>query len=98
MRSDTFKFFTEDKIEIFTYKWLPDDNKKIRAVVQIVHGMAEHAARYSEFADFLTKNGFAVYADDHRGHGKTAGSQDCIGFFAEKDGWNLVVNDELIIE
>ena len=68
--------------------------QKIRAAVQIVHGMAEHAARYSEFADFLTKNGAVVYANDHRGHGKTAGSLDHVGFFAEKDGWDLVVNDK----
>jgi alpha-beta hydrolase superfamily lysophospholipase len=94
MKSEDFKFLTEDKTGLFTYKWLPDDNKKIRAAVQIVHGMAEHAARYREFADFLTKNGVVVYADDHRGHGRTAGSQDRIGFFAEKDGWNLVVSDE----
>jgi alpha-beta hydrolase superfamily lysophospholipase len=94
MKSGDFKFFTEDKTEIYTYKWLPDDNSKIRAVVQIVHGMAEHAARYVDFAGFLTKNGIAVYADDHRGHGRTAGSLDNVGFFAEKDGWDLVVNDE----
>jgi len=94
MKSGDFKFITEDKTEIFTYKWLPDDDKNIKAAVQIVHGMAEHAARYGEFAEFLTENRFAVYADDHRGHGKTAGSLDCVGSFAEKDGWNLVVNDE----
>jgi alpha-beta hydrolase superfamily lysophospholipase len=94
MKSGDFKFITEDKTEIFTCKWLPDDNKEIRGAVQIVHGMAEHAARYGEFAEFLTENGFAVYADDHRGHGKTAGSLDRVGFFAEKNGWDLVVNDE----
>ena len=95
MRSDDFKFLTEDKIEIFTYRWLPDEDKEVRAAVQIVHGMAEHAGRYGEFADFLADNGFAVYADDHRGHGKTAGSLENIGFFAEENGWNLVVNDEI---
>ena len=95
MISDDFKFLTEDKIEIFTYRWMPDEDKEIRAAVQIVHGMAEHAGRYGEFAAFLADNGFAVYADDHRGHGKTAGSLENIGFFAEKNGWNLVVNDEI---
>jgi alpha-beta hydrolase superfamily lysophospholipase len=94
VKSGDFKFLTEDKTEIFTYKWLPDDDTKISMAIQVVHGMAEHAARYSEFAGFLTKNGAVVYADDHRGHGRTAGSLDRVGFFAEKDGWNLVVNDE----
>jgi alpha-beta hydrolase superfamily lysophospholipase len=94
MQLKDFKFLTEDNTEIMVYKWVPDEDKKNRAVIQIVHGMAEHAARFNEFADFLTKNGLVVYADDHRGHGKTAGSLDNVGFFAEKDGWDLVVNDE----
>ena len=42
-----------------------------RAVVQINHGLAEHAARYERFADFLGQRGFHVYAHDHRGHGYT---------------------------
>lgn len=37
--------------------------------------MAEHAARYGELAGSLTKNGFAVYAADQRGHDKTAGKK-----------------------
>ncbi len=40
------------------------------AVLQIVHGMAEHSKRYTDFAAFLNKNGISVYAADHRGHGK----------------------------
>ncbi|WP_292896498.1 alpha/beta fold hydrolase [Nitratireductor sp.] len=46
-------------------------NRKARAAVQINHGVAEHAARYAGFADFLSDSGFHVYAHDHRGHGKT---------------------------
>ena len=42
-----------------------------RAVVQINHGLAEHAARYGRFADFLAERGFHTYAHDHRGHGFT---------------------------
>ncbi|MFC6489798.1 alpha/beta hydrolase, partial [Nitratireductor sp. GCM10026969] len=42
-----------------------------RAVVQINHGLAEHAGRYARFADFLAERGFAAYAHDHRGHGHT---------------------------
>jgi len=95
VRSGDFKFLTEDKTEIFTYRWLPDDDKTIKAAVQIVHGMAEHAERYGEFAAFLADKGFAVYGDDHRGHGKTAGSLKNTGFFAKENGWNLVVNDEI---
>ena len=42
-----------------------------RAVVQIAHGLGEHARRYDELAGFLNRQGFSVYADDHRGHGET---------------------------
>lgn len=64
-----------------------------RAVVQIAHGIAEHCGRYTDFMRFLAENGFAVYADDHLGHGKSVliGSEK--GFFAEKDGWKHVVSD-----
>ncbi|MCZ4067411.1 alpha/beta fold hydrolase [Microbacterium sp. H37-C3] len=42
-----------------------------RAVVQLLHGVGEHAGRYAELAGILTAAGFTVYADDHRGHGRT---------------------------
>ena len=54
---------------------------------------AEHAARYERFADALTKAGYAVYANDHRGHGKPAGSLDRVGYFADEKGWEKVVED-----
>ena len=93
MKSDTFTFKTSDGIQIFTYRWMPDDASAVKGVVQIAHGMAEHAARYERFADALTKAGYAVYANDHRGHGKTAGSQDNLGYFADENGWEKVVKD-----
>ena len=46
--------------------------RPLRALVQIAHGMAEHSARYARLAKALTEHGYAVYADDHRGHGQTA--------------------------
>ncbi len=46
-----------------------------RAVVQIAHGLGEHAARYEWLAAQLTGAGYAVYADDHRGHGQTGLAQ-----------------------
>lgn len=55
--------------------------------------MAEHAARYDRFATALVKAGFAVYANDHRGHGKTAGTHDKEGILAPKDGWRLCIDD-----
>ncbi|HOU52185.1 MAG TPA: lysophospholipase [Smithella sp.] len=93
MKKDTLTFQASDHVQIFTYKWAPDNVSDLKGVVQIVHGMAEHAARYERFAEALTKAGYAVYANDHRGHGKTAGSKDHIGYFADENGWAKVVDD-----
>jgi alpha-beta hydrolase superfamily lysophospholipase len=86
-----FTFASVDKKDIQAYCWLPENG--IKYVVQIAHGMAEHATRYDHFAKFLNQHGIAVYANDHRGHGKTAGNLENRGFFAEKNGWMLCKED-----
>ena len=63
----TFKSF--DGKEIFVHEWTQVEKPK--GIVQIVHGMVEHGARYDQFARFLNESGFLVVADDHRGHGET---------------------------
>jgi alpha-beta hydrolase superfamily lysophospholipase len=54
--------------EIVFFEW-PVSSPK--AVIQIVHGLGEHARRYDQIASILNRAGFSVYADDHRGHGQT---------------------------
>ncbi|MEE4607915.1 MAG: alpha/beta hydrolase [Desulfobacteraceae bacterium] len=93
MQTDSFTFRTDDGSDIFTYRWLPDPETSIKAVVQIAHGMAEHAGRYRRFAEALCAAGYAVYANDHRGHGRTTGDPDKVGYFADQDGWFKVVGD-----
>jgi len=51
------------------------DGDRPRGVVQLLHGVGEHAGRYGELISILTAAGFAVYADDHRGHGRTGMQQ-----------------------
>ena len=63
-----------------------------RAVIQIVHGVAEHMGRYEEVSRFLAAHGFLVCGEDHLGHGKTV-EDGSYGFFAPKGGWDLVVRD-----
>jgi alpha-beta hydrolase superfamily lysophospholipase len=58
----------------------------------VLHGMAEHSARYSRLAEALTPSGWAVYAPDHRGHGATAAPGE-LGWLAEKDGFVRVRED-----
>ncbi len=95
MKTTTFTMKTDDGVELFIHQWMPDNQPK--AIIQIAHGMAEHSQRYEDFAAFLVKNELGVYAHDHRGHGKTAGSVDKLGFFAETDGWAKVLADMRMI-
>ncbi|MBE6782753.1 MAG: alpha/beta hydrolase [Ruminococcaceae bacterium] len=78
---------------IFYQSWTPSDPDKIKGIFQIVHGMAEHSDRYEEFAKFLTTIGFAVFATDHVGHGRSIKTEDDLGYFGEKDGWKAFVED-----
>jgi alpha-beta hydrolase superfamily lysophospholipase len=65
--------FTDDfGVEIMFYEW-PVANPK--AIIQIAHGLGEHARRYDHMAAVLNRAGFSVYADDHRGHGQTGVKQ-----------------------
>ena len=66
---------------------------KERGIVQINHGLAEHAARYARFAAFLARQGFHVYAHDHRGHGFTKAPGAPSGVFAPSNGAELVLHD-----
>ncbi|GAX90300.1 alpha/beta hydrolase [Effusibacillus lacus] len=91
MNQATFSFPSVDGTEIHVYKWTPDT--EVKGIVQIAHGMAEHAGRYSHFAEALTGEGYAVYANDHRGHGRTAGQQENLLYFADENGWELVLED-----
>lgn len=79
-----------DGTPVATWTRLPQGEP--RALVQIAHGAAEHSARYTRFADFLTGHGFAVTASDHRGHGATAPHTGGRGV-AGDDGWRRTVED-----
>lgn len=73
--------------EILSRRWQGDAPC---AVLQIAHGMAEHSARYDDFARYMVENGFAVYMNDHAGHGPSAQTK---GYFAAQDGWQHAVDD-----
>lgn len=70
-------------------KWVPEGQPK--AVLQIIHGIAEHVMRYSDFAEFLNQNGILVVAEDHMGHGQSVGNQGIQGYF--HGGWFAAVED-----
>ncbi len=81
--------------EVLSHIHVHEWNPAVAATCAIVvaHGMGEHGGRYEELAQHLTSEGYVVYAPDHRGHGRTAGSKDKFGHFADYNGWNLVIED-----
>lgn len=79
MRENSFTMTDPLGVNIHVYEWLPEAEANVRGIVQIAHGMCETAERYRRFAAALTGAGYAVYANDHRGHGKTAGKVNLLG-------------------
>jgi alpha-beta hydrolase superfamily lysophospholipase len=90
MPGSEFEFRADDGQSLLGRRWLPDGPP--RAIVQIAHGLAEHSARYARIAGALNAAGYAVYANDHRGHGPKAAPAD-LGHFADEGGWDKVVGD-----
>ncbi|MCE4554784.1 alpha/beta hydrolase [Roseateles cellulosilyticus] len=90
--SPTFTLDMSDGTPLFVRRWLAVSGRP-RGVVQLVHGSAEHSARYDRFAQRLNREGWLVYADDHRGHGNTRVRSGALGD-AGPDAWNRFVTDE----
>lgn len=74
------------------YLWEPIGEPA--AIIQVFHGLGEHAARYERFAGAATRAGYTVCAHDHRGHGPGA---EPAGFFAAQDGWKQLIADGRLI-
>lgn len=85
--SDSFEAINGTTLHL--RRWWPDGHP--RATVQLVHGMVEHVGRYDQLGAALAERGFAVIADDHRGHGQSMPAGR--GRFADRDGWATVVED-----
>lgn len=91
--SVTYREFTRLSLngegELFCRSWVPDSP---RAVIQIAHGMCEHSGRYQRLGNLLAENGFAVYMNDHAGHGRSAMGHP--GTFSDGDyGFTFVMGD-----
>lgn len=88
MRSD-FWFDSCGAGQIHYCKWTPEGQPK--AILQIVHGIAEFVERYDTFAEYLTSLGFVVVAEDHMGHGQSINGDGIQGYF--HGGWFNAVAD-----
>ena len=79
---------SNNKNKIYAVKWIPEG--KIKAILQIAHGVTEHINRYNELAQYLTDRGILVVGNDHLGHGNTNGQRM---YFGPSGSWNYVVKD-----
>ena len=92
---ESFTFRGANGQEVYTWHWnVPPE--VLRGVIQIFHGMAEHAGRYEDFAEHLNARGFAVYACDQRGHGRTGEMNGSLNHL-DRDGFNGILEDQRLL-
>jgi alpha-beta hydrolase superfamily lysophospholipase len=91
--AETIDFLASDGAVVQLYRWgaASASRAATRGVVQIAHGMGEHAGRYQALAEALVAAGYRVYANDHRGHGATA--EPGLDGWMGADGWNRTITD-----
>jgi len=81
-----------DGHEIRVRIWQPPG--KAEGVIHLLHGLGEHVDRYDRFARAVCERGFILCAHNHRGHGDHSGE---LGYFADNNGWHLVVDDARLV-
>lgn len=87
-----FYFASKDELtKIHAVEWVPEG--KVKAVLQMCHGMVEYIERYDEFATYLSQRGYYVVGHDHLGHGKSIYSSERLGYFHETSGNEYVIGD-----
>lgn len=93
MKKEEFSFDSRDgHSRIHAVRWVPEG--EIKAVLQIIHGMAEYIDRYEAFAAYLTQQGVLVTGEDHLGHGKTVTENGSLqGYFCPRDPATVIIRD-----
>mgnify|MGYP002624578572 FL=1 len=88
MADEFFNSFDGTKLFINT-----EVDPACKAVVVMVHGLAEHQGRYDYVAQKFHEAGYGTYRFDHRGHGKSEGECAYLSDFNELlDDTNVVVD------
>lgn len=84
----------DEKTDLNGVIWQTETNKTPKAILQLIHGMAEYIERYDEFAQFLNENNILVVGHDHLGHGESVDiEKPVLGYFAKGESANILVED-----
>ena len=87
-REEFFMPSKDGQTKLHGYVWTPDGEPA--AVLQLVHGMSEYIGRYDAFARYLNSRGIAAIGHDHLGHGQSVTEEGRLGYFADRDGDELL--------
>lgn len=90
----TGRFSAHDGMSLFWKAWLPGG--KAKAVIHLIHGYAEHIDRYANVVNVLVPAGYAVFGNDHRGHGRSDGRRGHVNAFQEFVDDEAVFHKEVI--
>lgn len=93
MRMKEIKVAQEDGYQTVLYPYFTEQ-EEIHGTVVVLHGVAEHHARYLEFTEYLNSRGYDVFLYDHRGHGTDKMIEE-LGFISEKNGYARLIGDAL---
>jgi alpha-beta hydrolase superfamily lysophospholipase len=85
---------TRDGHSIPCFVWTTQEPSP-RGVIQVLHGLGEHAERYARFAADANEHGWVVIAHDHRGHGAQS---EHLGHYADDAGWQKIISDVLAVQ
>lgn len=88
---ESIKVKTREKIKLAVDVYQPEESA--RAVIVVVHGMAEHKGRYQELGQYLSDRGFVVYVYDQRGNGDSRIASLPLGMISYRQGWQLLKDD-----
>lgn len=91
MKTERSYLSKDNQTEIHAIEWTPE-NEPV-AILQIAHGMVEFINRYDRFARYLNEKGIIVVGNDHLGHGQSVSSPNQLGFFADENGNQCVIED-----
>ena len=92
MTRNEFTFLSSDgRTQLHAVEWLPAG--RVRAVLQLSHGLGEHVLRYDPLAEYLTAHGVAVFGHDHLGHGLSVPPDGVRLWFGTKGSWTFLLDD-----